>query len=137
VSGDQLVITRSRPARALTRSSDRAVRATGVRGVDLVLLLRGIATSTAIGRLCSQIVGASAEFEDALMSEHDRRSHRRAHTGVEPAGRSRSSGLEQVNLARQMYGETGLDGKRRYTVTQIAVEFGVWRPTIYRHLEGP
>jgi predicted DNA binding protein len=33
-----------------------------------------------------------------------------------------------------MYDETGRDGKRRYTVAQIAGEFGVSRPTIYRHL---
>lgn len=33
-----------------------------------------------------------------------------------------------------MYEETGGDGKRRYTVAQIAAEFGVTRPTIYRHL---
>jgi predicted DNA-binding transcriptional regulator YafY len=34
-----------------------------------------------------------------------------------------------------MYEETGPDGKRCYTVAQIAAEFGVTRPTIYRHLE--
>lgn len=28
------------------------------------------------------------------------------------------------------------DGKRRYTVQQIADEFGVTRPTIYRHLSS-
>jgi AcrR family transcriptional regulator len=33
-----------------------------------------------------------------------------------------------------MYEETGPDGKRRHTVAQIAEEFGVSRPTIYRHL---
>ena len=33
-----------------------------------------------------------------------------------------------------MYDEIGDDGKRRYTVAQIAAEFGVSRPTIYRHL---
>jgi predicted DNA binding protein len=33
-----------------------------------------------------------------------------------------------------MYDERGEDGKRRYTVQQIADEFGVTRPTIYRHL---
>jgi hypothetical protein len=32
-----------------------------------------------------------------------------------------------------MYDELGADGKRRYTVAQIAAEFGVTRPTIYRH----
>ena len=29
---------------------------------------------------------------------------------------------------------TGDDGKRKHTVAQIAAEFGVSRPTIYRHL---
>jgi len=33
-----------------------------------------------------------------------------------------------------MYEETDADGKRRYTVNQIAAEFGVTRPPIYRHL---
>jgi AcrR family transcriptional regulator len=35
-----------------------------------------------------------------------------------------------------MYEETGPDGRRAYTVEQIAAEFGVTRPTIYRHLAG-
>jgi predicted DNA-binding transcriptional regulator YafY len=34
-----------------------------------------------------------------------------------------------------MYEETGADGSRRYTAAQIAAEFGVTRPTIYRHLD--
>jgi hypothetical protein len=34
-----------------------------------------------------------------------------------------------------MYEEKGPDGRRKYTVQQIAEEFGVTRPTIYRHLE--
>ncbi|MGH3901564.1 MAG: helix-turn-helix domain-containing protein [Pseudonocardiaceae bacterium] len=33
-----------------------------------------------------------------------------------------------------MYDETGEDGRRKCTVAQIAVEFGVTRPTIHRHL---
>lgn len=41
----------------------------------------------------------------------------------------------QARIAREMYGETGEDGKRRYTVAQIAAEFGVTRPTIYRALQ--
>jgi predicted DNA binding protein len=35
-----------------------------------------------------------------------------------------------------MYEELGEDGKRRYTVAHIAAEFGVTRPTIYRHLSA-
>ncbi len=34
-----------------------------------------------------------------------------------------------------MYDETSPDGRRAYTVQQIAEEFGVTRPTIYRHLQ--
>jgi Helix-turn-helix domain of resolvase len=30
---------------------------------------------------------------------------------------------------------TGIDGRRVHTVQQIAEEFGVTRPTIYRHLQ--
>jgi len=40
----------------------------------------------------------------------------------------------QARIAQAMYDETGSDGKRRYTVAQIAAEFGVTRPTVYRHL---
>ncbi|MGH3234421.1 MAG: hypothetical protein ACRDOH_14425 [Streptosporangiaceae bacterium] len=33
-----------------------------------------------------------------------------------------------------MYDERDGDGRRRYTVAQIAPEFAVTRPTIYSHL---
>jgi len=36
-----------------------------------------------------------------------------------------------------MYEEKGPDGKRAHTVEHIAQEFGVTRPTIYRHLAKP
>lgn len=39
-------------------------------------------------------------------------------------------------MAQQMYDETGPDGRRTYTVAQIAAEFGVTRPTIYRHIDN-
>lgn len=48
-------------------------------------------------------------------------------------GQKPKLGPRQVKLARHMYDETSRDGKRRYTVAQIAAEFGVSRPTIYRH----
>ncbi|OZE33517.1 hypothetical protein CH278_12890 [Rhodococcus sp. 05-2254-5] len=50
-------------------------------------------------------------------------------------GRKPKLGARQVQMARAMYDEVGTDGKRAYTVTQIADEFGVTRPTIYRHLQ--
>ncbi|KPN46770.1 helix-turn-helix domain-containing protein [Mycobacterium intracellulare] len=49
-------------------------------------------------------------------------------------GQKPKLGPRQVKLASQMYDEKDEHGKRRYTVAQIAAEFDVTRPTIYRHL---
>ncbi|MEV6426172.1 recombinase family protein [Nocardia sp. NPDC051463] len=49
------------------------------RGVDLMALDQGIDTSTAVGRIFFQILGAIAEFEHVLMSE------RRATAWPQPA----------------------------------------------------
>lgn len=47
-------------------------------------------------------------------------------------GQKRKLGPRQVKLAREMYDEVGSDGKRAHTAAEIAAEFGVTRPTIYR-----
>jgi hypothetical protein len=44
-------------------------------------------------------------------------------------GQKPKLGHRQVRLAREMYEETGAEGKRKHTVAQIAAEFGVTRPT--------
>ena len=49
-------------------------------------------------------------------------------------GQKPSLTARQAKIAQDMYEETGPDGRRAYTVDQIAAEFGVTRPTIYRHL---
>ncbi len=133
--GDQLVVTK---LDRLGRSLEHLItlsRGLQERDVDLVVLDQGIDTSTAVGRMFFQILGAIAEFEHALMSE-------RTMDGLAAArARGRSGGQKpkltprQARIAQAMYDETGPDGKRRYTVAQIAAEFGVTRPTIYRHLQ--
>jgi DNA invertase Pin-like site-specific DNA recombinase len=102
--------------------------------VDLVVLDQGIDTSTAVGRMFFQILGAIAEFEHALMSERTMNGLAAARARGRTGGQKPNLGPRQVKLARQMYEETGEDGKRRYTVAEIAAEFGVARPTVYRHL---
>jgi len=67
--GDQLVITKLDP---LGRSLEHLIELSKLlqtSGVDLVVLDQGIDTSTAVGRMFFQILGAIAEFEQALMSE--------------------------------------------------------------------
>ncbi len=133
-AGDQLVATK---LDRLGRSLEHLIELSKVlqtRGVDLVVLDQGIDTSTAVGRLFFQIIGAIAEFEHALMSERTMDGLAAARARGRTGGQRPKLGPRQVKLARQMYDETGEDGKRSHTVAQIAAEFGVSRPTIYRHL---
>lgn len=99
-----------------------------------MVLDQGIDTSTAVGRMFFQILGSIAEFEHALMSERTMDGLAAARARGRTGGQKPKLGPRQVRLAQQMYDELGDDGKRRYTVAQIAAEFGVTRPTIYRHL---
>jgi DNA invertase Pin-like site-specific DNA recombinase len=108
-----------------------------VKSVDLVVLDQGIDTSTPVGKMFFHILGAIAEFEHALMSERTRDGLAAARARGRTGGQKPKLGPRQVRLARQMYEETGPDGKRAHTVAEIAAEFGVTRPTIYRHLSKP
>ncbi|WP_433716106.1 recombinase family protein [Nocardia sp. CA-084685] len=131
---DQLVVTK---LDRLGRSLEHLIELSKTlqdRGVDLVVLDQGIDTSTAVGRMFFQILGAIAEFEHALMSERTRDGLAAARARGRTGGQKPKLGPRQVALARQMYNEHDKYGKRRYTVDQIAAEFGVTRPTIYRHL---
>lgn len=133
-AGDQMVITKlDRLGRSLEHLIELS-KQLEAKGVDVVVLDQGIDTSTAVGRMFFQILGAIAEFEHALMSERTRDGLAAARARGRTGGQKPKLGARQVKLARQMYEETGGDGKRRYTVQEIADEFGVSRPTIYRHL---
>ncbi len=134
-AGDQVVITKlDRLGRSLEHLIDLS-KLLDARGVDLVVLDQGIDTSTAVGRLFFQIIGAIAEFEHSLMSERTMDGLAAARARGRSGGQKPKLGPRQVKLAREMYDEIGPDGKRRHTVAQIAAEFGVSRPTIYRHLD--
>jgi len=134
-TGDQLVVTKlDRLGRSLEHLIELS-KQLQAKQVDLVVLDQGIDTSTAVGRLFFQIIGAIAEFEHALMSERTTDGLAAARARGRTGGQKPKLGPRQVQLARQMYEELGDDGRRRYTVNQIAAEFGVTRPTIYRHLK--
>ena len=105
------------------------------RQVDLVVLDQGVDTSTPVGRMFFSVLGAIAEFEHALMSERTADGLTAARARGRTGGRKPKLGARQVQMARAMHDEIGVDGKRAYTVAQIAAEFGVTRPTIYRHLQ--
>jgi DNA invertase Pin-like site-specific DNA recombinase len=129
-AGDQLVITKlDRLGRSLEHLIELSKDLSG-RGVDLVVLDQGIDTSTPVGRMFFQILGAIAEFEHALMSERTRDGLEAARARGRTGGRKPKLGPRQVQVAREVYDSGDC------TVQQIADEFGVTRPTIYRHLQG-
>jgi DNA invertase Pin-like site-specific DNA recombinase len=133
-AGDQVVVTK---LDRLGRSLEHLITLSAnlqARGVDLMVLDQGIDTSTAVGKMFFHILGAIAEFEHALISERTRDGLAAARARGRTGGQKPKLGPRQIKLAQQMYDETGPDGKRRYTVRQIAAEFGVTRPTIYRQL---
>jgi DNA invertase Pin-like site-specific DNA recombinase len=128
-AGDQLVITKlDRLGRSLEHLLELS-RLLQDRKVDLVVLDQGIDTSTPLGRMFFQILGSIAEFEHALMSERTRDGLAAARARGRTGGQKPKLGPRQAAIARQMY-EAG-----ELTVAQIAAEFGVTRPTIYRHLD--
>lgn len=136
-SGDQLVVTKlDRLGRSLENLIDLS-KTLQERGVDLVVLDQGIDTSSPAGRMFFQIIGSIAEFEHALMSERTRDGLAAARARGRTGGQKPKLGPRQVKLAREMYEEKDAEGKRAYTVEHIAQEFGVSRPTIYRHLAKP
>jgi DNA invertase Pin-like site-specific DNA recombinase len=76
-----------------------------------------------------QILGAIAEFEHALMSERTATASKPPALAARTGGQKPKLGPRQAWLALEMY-EAG-----ELTVAQIAAEFGVTRPTFYRHLD--
>lgn len=133
--GDHLVITKldrlGRSLRNLMDVGDDLRK----RGVELVVLDQGIDTSTPVGQMFFHILGAVAEFEHSLMVERTKQGLEAARARGRTGGQKPKLRPRQIQLAQEMYDELGSDGKRKHTVQQIADEFGVSRPTIYRHLE--
>jgi DNA invertase Pin-like site-specific DNA recombinase len=83
-----------------------------------------------------QILGAIAEFEHSLMSERTRDGLEAARSRGRTGGQRPKLTKRHAQIAREMYAETDADGVRVHTVQQIADEFAVSRPTIYRHLNS-
>lgn len=132
--GDALVITRlNRLGNSLRNLLDLTAQL-DERGVDLVVLEQGIDTTTPAGRLSFHVLAAVAQFQRELIVENTLDGLAAARARGRTGGQKPKLGPKQAQLAQAMYDEVGADGKRRYTVQQIADELRVSRPTIYRYL---
>ncbi|MFI6513724.1 recombinase family protein [Streptosporangium sp. NPDC050855] len=133
--GDTFVITRlSRAARSLRHLLDLAAQLRE-REVDLLVLKQGIDTSTPGGRLQFHMFGAFDEFLRELIVEGTLEGLASARARGRVGGRPAALDAHGLEMARALYEMKGEDGKRRYTVQQIADRLGVSRATIYRHLD--
>lgn len=132
--GDVFVFTKlDRIGRSVKMLKDTADRVQAV-GAGLRALDQSIDTTTPEGRLFFHILAAFAEWERDMIVA-------RTMDGLEAArARGRSGGRKpklkpyQVERARAMYAEVGEDGKRRWTVQQIADDLGVKRTTLNGYL---
>lgn len=133
-AGDTLVITKlDRLGRSVRNLIELSILL-DQRGVGLRVLHQGIDTSTPGGRLFFNIVASIAEFERDLISERTRDGLDAARARGRKGGRRAVLTDTKLAVARQMYDERGGDGKRRYTVQEIADTVGCSRATLYRAL---
>ena len=124
------------PTRPRVRHLTEVAALLDQRGVDLVVLKQGIDTTTPAGRFLFHVIGAMDEMLADLISEGTREGLEAARARGRTGGRKPKLTTRQAGVARQMYDEKSSDGKRKYTVAEIAETFHVSRKTIYRHL-GP
>ncbi len=133
-SGDELVITRlSRMARSVRNLTEIAADL-HERNINLIVLKQGIDTTTPAGRFLFHVIGAMDEMLADLISEGTLEGLQAARARGRTGGRKRKLSARQDIIVRQMYEEKGPDGKRRYTVADVAETFHVSRKTVYRHL---
>jgi hypothetical protein len=88
------------------------------------------------GRFTFHVLAAMDEMLADLISEGTKEGLASARARGRAGGRKPKLSARQAEVARGMYAETGSDGKRRYTVDEIAGTFAVSRKTIYRHLDN-
>jgi DNA invertase Pin-like site-specific DNA recombinase len=114
-AGDQLVVTKlDRLGRSLEHLIELS-KLLQARGVDLVVLDQGIDTSTAVGRLFFQIIGAIGEFEHALMRERTMDGLAAARARGRTGGQKPKLSPRQAKLVREAY------ERRDCTVAEIAI----------------
>lgn len=133
--GDVLVFTKlDRLGRSVKMLKDIADRVQGA-GAGLRALDQSIDTTTAEGRLFFHILAAFAEWERDLIVARTIDGLEAARARGRVGGRKKKLKAYQVERAQAMYAEMGEDGKRMWTVQQIADELGVKRTTVYGHLD--
>jgi len=134
--GDALVITKLDRAGRSVADLVALVNRLDAMGVDLVVIDQGLDTTTPNGKLLFHIMAAVAEFERGLISERTKDGLNAARARGRKGGRRPVLTAAQQAEALRMYDQTGPDGKRAFTVADIAAKLRCSRPTVYAAIES-
>lgn len=127
-AGDTLVITRLDRLGRSTKDLLQIAADLQERGINLVATEQSIDTTTPEGKLFFTMVAAFAEFEHSMMRARTMDGLAAARARGRKGGRKAALTVKQVERIRKAYA----DGS---TVSELAEDFKVSRPTIYRALE--
>lgn len=126
-SGDTVLVTRLDRLGRSTKDLLELIEFFQESAVNLRVLEQNIDTSSAEGRLFFTMVAAFAEFEREIMRARTMDGLAAARARGRRGGRRSALSNSQMQLARKLVDE----GR---SITQVATDLGVSRPTIYRAL---
>lgn len=129
--GDTLVIWRlDRLGRSLANLV-QIIAELDARGVALESLTEKIDTSTASGKLVTNMFAVLAEYDRNLTRERTMAGLKAARARGKPGGRPPKIGAKEIREINLLLADPNT------TVTDVANRFGVSRTTIYKHVKEP
>lgn len=126
--GDTLVITRMDRLGRSAKDLLNVVSELEGLGVDLEILEQNIDTKTPEGKLFFTMVAGFAEFEHSMMVARTKDGLAAARARGRVGGRKPKLSPGQVQTVKRLYED------RVLSVQEIATQFNVTRPTVYRAL---